>query len=131
MFIINFFFKILTYVKWNYLCSHLQVRIGFGESPTYNIIFETPQSLETPSSTPGRDRHYAQQLFCKKFNAQQLLSEEFFDIIAIFGSIEPLSESTFSFHYNIIFKTYQSLEATSCTFGEDRHMHPLTFLYEI
>ncbi len=28
IFIINFLFKILTRVKWNYLCSHLQIRLG-------------------------------------------------------------------------------------------------------
>ncbi len=39
-------------------------------------------------------------LFCMKFNAQQLLLEQFFDIIGNFGSTHPKSETTFPFQYN-------------------------------
>ncbi len=53
--------------------------------------------------------------------------ESLFDIIHIFGGIEPYSESTSPFQYIIIFQTYQSLELPGSTPGGDRHMRPLTF----
>ncbi len=65
---------------------------------------------------------------CAEFNAQQLLFEAFSHIMRIFGSIEPQTESTFPFQYNIIFKTYQSLESLSSTLDGGRHTRPLTFL---
>ncbi len=50
-----------------------------------------------------------------EFNAEQLLFEAFSHIMRIFGSVEPQTESTFPFHYNIIFETYQFLEPLSST----------------
>ncbi len=70
-------------------------------------------------------------LFLTKFNSEQLLFEQFFDIIGNFDRVQPESESTFLFQYNIIFETYQSFETYSSTPGGDRHVHPLIFLYEI
>ncbi len=58
----------------------------------------------------------------------KLLFEGFFDIMRIFGSIPPESESTFPFQYNIIFETYQYFESHNSTPGGDRHVRPLTFL---
>ncbi len=39
----------------------------------------------------------ANWLFCTKFNSKQLLFDAFFEVICIFGSVEPQSESNFSF----------------------------------
>ncbi len=58
-----------------------------------------------------------QCVFCRKSNSQQLLFEAFFDIVGIFGHVEPKSESTFPFQY-IIFQTYQSLESLAPLLGE-------------
>ncbi len=49
----------------------------------------------------------------------------------IFGSVHPESESTFPLLYNIIFEIYDSLEPSIFTPEGDRHVRPLTFLYEI
>ncbi len=65
------------------------------------------------------------------FQTEQLLFEAFHHILRIFGSIEPLSKTTFPFLYIIIFQRWQSLESLSSTPGEHRHMSPLTFLYRI
>ncbi len=48
--------------------------------------------------------------FCTKFNSEQLLFKQFFDIIGNFGSVELSSESTFLFQYIIIFQRWQSFE---------------------
>ncbi len=42
-------------------------------------------------------------VLCTEFNAQQLLFEAFSHIMRIFGSVEPQTESTSPFQYNIIF----------------------------
>ncbi len=47
------------------------------------------QFFEPPSSTPGGDRHECPLTFCTKFSSQQLLFEQFFDIIFNFGSVQP------------------------------------------
>ncbi len=96
-----------------------------------NIIFETYQFIKSPSSTPGRDWHVRPLTFCKKFNSQQLLFEQFFDIIGNFGSLHPKNESIFLFQCNIIFETYQYIEPPSSTPGGGRAVRPMTFLYEI
>ncbi len=62
-----------------------------------------------------------------ELNAQQLLFEGFSHIIRIFGSIEPQTESTFPFQYNIIFESHQSLEPLSSTLEAGRHVRPLTY----
>ncbi len=36
----------------------------------------------------GGDRHICLQIFCTKFNSEQLLFEAFFDLICIFGGVE-------------------------------------------
>ncbi len=40
----------------------------------------------------------------------------------IFGSVQPESESTVLFQYNIRFKMYQSFDTRSSTPGGDRHV---------
>ncbi len=55
----------------------------------YIIIFQTGKTLEPPSSTSGEDIHMRPLFFCKNFSSEQLLFETFFDIIDIFGSIQP------------------------------------------
>ncbi len=82
-----------------------------------------------PSSRGGGVIHMcAHWLFCKKFNGHQLLFEWFFEIMRIFGSIPPESESTFPFQYNIIFETYQFLEPRNSSPRGDRHVRPLTYI---
>ncbi len=72
-----------------------------------------------------------QGLFCTKFNSKQHLYESFFDAMCIFGSVEPQSEFTFPFIYIVIFQRWVYFEPPSSTLRGDRHMHSLTFLYEI
>ncbi len=63
--------------------------------------------LESPSSTCEGDRHIcARGLFCMKFNSEQLLFEAFFDVMRIFGSVQPQNESNFPFLYIIRFQTF-------------------------
>ncbi len=45
----------------------------------------------------------ARELFCTKFNSEQLLFEAFFVVLLIFGITEPQSESNFPFLYVIKF----------------------------
>ncbi len=70
----------------------------------FNIIFETYQSFDPHSFNPGGDRHVRPLLFCMEFNSQQLLFEQIFDIVGNIGSIQPESDSTFPFQYNIMFR---------------------------
>ncbi len=66
--------------------------------------------FEPPITTPGRDRYiYAHWLFGAQFNAKQLLLEAVIDIMCIFGSFEPWSESTFPS------TCYYSIEASDVT----------------
>ncbi len=76
----------------------------------------------------GGGTHMSPLTFCKKFNAHKFFFERFFDIMRIFGSIPPESESTFPFQFNIIFETYQFLEIHSSSPGGDRQMRLLTFV---
>ncbi len=57
------------------------------------------------------------RVFCMKLISEQRLFEAFFDIMPIFGSVRPLSKSTFPFQY-IIFQIWQFLEPPSTTPGE-------------
>ncbi len=41
-----------------------------------------------PYPTPVEDM-YAHRAFCMKLNSEQISFEEFFDIMCIFGSVEP------------------------------------------
>ncbi len=59
------------------------------------------------------------RLFCMKFNSEQLLCEQVFDIIGNFCSNQPEIESTFLFQYNIIFGIYQSFEPRHFSGGEE------------
>ncbi len=70
-------------------------------------------------------------LFCTKFKSEQLSFEASFDVMRIFGSVDPKSESNFPFLYIIRFQIYWSLELPSSTRGGDRHMRLGTFLYKI
>ncbi len=53
----------------------------------------------------------ARRLFCTKFNSEQLLFKPFFDVMRIFGSIEPQSEFNLPFLYIKRFWTYWSWQA--------------------
>ncbi len=55
-----------------------------------NIIFQPYQYFKPPSSTLGGAEIHkcARELFCTKFNFEQLLFEPFFDVLCIFGSVE-------------------------------------------
>ncbi len=65
-----------------------------------------------------------------KFNSKQLLFEQFFYIIGNFGNLQHKNESTFPFHYNMIFERYLSFKPPSSTPEGDRNVRLLTFLYE-
>ncbi len=89
------------------------------------------RSLEPPAPLMGEMDICAGGLFCTKFNSEQLLPffdvmrifgsikpqsesniaqillfEQFFDIISNFDSVQPENESTFPYQYNIIFEIY-------------------------
>ncbi len=75
---------------------------GFSISVHYKIsnvlIFGAP-----PSYSLGEIDICARVLFCTKFNSEQLLFEAFFDVMHIFGGVEPQNESNFPFLYIIRF----------------------------
>ncbi len=52
----------------------------------YIIIFQTYQSLDPSSSTPGRNRHMHPLTFCGKFHSQQLLFKSFFYVTVFFAA---------------------------------------------
>ncbi len=72
----------------------------------------------------------AHWLCCTKFNYKQLLFEPFLDVMHIFGSVEPKVNPISHFctlnDLNILI-----FWAPSFTPGRDRHVCPLTFLFEI
>ncbi len=72
-----------------------------GKSEDYK--FQRWQFFEPLAPPLGERDIYAYRLFFTKFNTQQLLFEQFFDIIGNFGSVQLESEPTFPFHYNIMF----------------------------
>ncbi len=51
----------------------------------------------TSCPTPDGNRHFRPLTFCTQFIAEQLLFEVFLDIMSIFGSVQPQSESTSHF----------------------------------
>ncbi len=57
----------------------------------------------------------ASELFCAKFDFEELLFEAFFDVMRIFNSVEPLSEYTSPLKYIIVFKIwfYQPCDVTT------------------
>ncbi len=104
-----------------------------GGTPKINT-FESynAQKWKTPlAPLQGETDKCVYGLFCTKFNSEQLLFEAFFDVMRIFGSFEPQSESNFLFLYIIRFQIYWSLEPPTSTHGGERHMRSGTFLYEI
>ncbi len=84
-----------------------------------------------PTSTPGWDVHVCSLTFLYEIQFRTTFIWTFFDVMHIFGSVEPQSESNFPFLYIIRFQIYWSLELPSSTCGGDRHMCLGTFLYEI
>ncbi len=101
--------------------------------PFLYIIIQRWKSFKPPSSIRGGGEVdiCPCRLFCMKFNAEQLWFQSSFDVIRIFGSVEPLSELTFLFLYIILFQRGQSLQPLTATLGRNRHIRPLTFLYAI
>ncbi len=84
--------------------SKVEPQTGSTFSFQYTAIFETYQFLEPPSSTPGGIDMCAHGIFCTEFNAQlPLYGEAFSRTVHIFGSVEPQTESTFPFEYNVIY----------------------------
>ncbi len=53
------------------------------------IIFQRWESFEPSSSTLGVDRHMHSWTFLYKINAKPLLLQTLFDVMRIFGSVEP------------------------------------------
>ncbi len=70
----------------------------------------------------------ARGLFSMKFNFEQVLFEPFFDVMRIFGSVQPKGECNLLFQYNVMFQPYHSFKLSSSTLGGDRCMCPLRFL---
>ncbi len=65
-----------------------------------------------------------------EFDAQQLLFEAFFDIMLIFGRVEPnVNLLPIFVHYNI--SKIAIFQDPSSTRGGDKHVSTLTFLYGI
>ncbi len=56
--------------------------------------------------------------YCKNLQLYQFLFKAMFNIICIFGRVEPSNESTISFQYIIIFQKLQSLEPLAPLPGE-------------
>ncbi len=69
----------------------------------YTKRFQTYWPLEHVAPLVGEIDICTRGLFCTKFNSKQLLFEDFFDVMCIFGSIEPQIECNLPFQYNIIF----------------------------
>ncbi len=63
----------------------------------YIIIFQRWESFEHPSSIQGKIDICAHGLVCTKFNFEQLLLKAIFNVMHIFGCIEP-----FSSHFDLI-----------------------------
>ncbi len=69
-------------------------------------------------STPGEDRHMCPLTFLYEIQFQTTFIWIFFDVMRIFGIVEPQSESNFPFLYIIIFQIYWSLESLAPLVGE-------------
>ncbi len=72
----------------------------------------------------------AHWLFCKKFNAEQLLFEAFSHIMRVWQHCVP-NWIYFPGFVHYIFQICQSFDPPSSTMEGDRQVHPLTFLYKI
>ncbi len=66
--------------------------ILFNITSLKSLIFQPHQSFEPPSSMQGGIYIWARGLFCTKFNSEELLFEPFFDVMRIFGNVEPYIE---------------------------------------
>ncbi len=110
-------FKYHNVLKWN---SPFQ----------YNIIFETYQSLEPPSSNLEGDRHVHPQTFLRRIQCSTTFIWSIFWYNAYFWQCEvPIW--LLSRAWTLYFKRWQSLEPPNSTSVGDRHMRPLIFLYGI
>ncbi len=86
---------------------------GSKDQLLYIIRFQTYWSLESLAPLMGEIDIWARWLFCVKFNSEQHLFEAFFDVMCIFGSVEPHCEFNFPLLYIIRFQTYWSIEPLS------------------
>ncbi len=59
--------------------------------------------FRAPSSTLRGIDGCPRRLFCTKFDSEQLLFQSFFDVMRIFGSVEPETKSTFNKFYKFWF----------------------------
>ncbi len=102
------------------------MRIFSSVEPKVNLVshfctlqdFRYTDLWNTLAKLVGEIDICAGELFCMKFNSEQLLFEAFFDVLRIVGITEPQSESNFPFLYIIRFQMYSSLEPSSSTLGE-------------
>ncbi len=92
-------------------------------------LFSTISSFEHCSSTPGEGGIDICPcgLFCSKFDAKRLLFKDFFEIMRIFGSVQPKSECNFPFLYNLIFQPYH-LSSPLAPPQEEIHICPRELL---
>ncbi len=71
----------------------------------YNIIFETYQTFEPPTSTPGEDRQVRPLTFLYEINSQQLLFEQFFytvdNFISVQAQVEAIEISYVILYYHV------------------------------
>ncbi len=95
----------------------------------YNFIFKPYHRSSSLAPFQEGDTHMPSQTFCPKFDGEKLLFEAFFwdnayfffEIMHIFGSIQPKSECIFPFLYNFIFKPYRLSSPLALLRGEDTH----------
>ncbi len=99
-----------TIFIWSFFWSHAYFWQHWAVNWMYFSIsvqnnISTISIFQSPSSTL-RENICARGLVCMKFNSKQLLFQAFFDIMRIFGSIEPQSELNFPFLYIICSKLH-------------------------
>ncbi len=70
----------------------------------YLLRFQKYRCCSPPGSTREEDKTCAYGLFYTKFIFKQLLFKAFFDVMHIFGGIEPQTESTSPFRTLLFFK---------------------------
>ncbi len=81
----------------------------------YVIRFLTYWSWEPPSSTHGGETYAVADFFVQNSISNNFYLKLFFDVMRIFGSVEPQTEHTFPFQYIITFKIrtfYQPCDVT-------------------
>ncbi len=93
-------------------------------------ISKTAIFIAPSSSTPVEDRHMRPVTFLYEIESwTNFIWRFFFNIMGIFGSVVPQSESTFLFLYIIIFQKWQSLQSPSSTFVGGRRMRGYFFVW--